>query len=371
MKRVTTAFALSLLTMAVWAQNGPVKARHDERIELMSILCHLAGFDEYNMNQGGRYIADIDSFFSDVREHPAVQMMDSLRRKKGVGYDSPMALAIHLKKTGDDFVLVNDSVVPERRWRGVDMARATAKISDFYKDSRFAQFFEQHRPFYEEVCSLYNATVLPRFNQGWYESFYGVPPTDRFEVVIGFTNGGACYGPSRSLPGQPRDVYAIVGLAYDDDGIPYFASKPETYLETLVHEFNHSFVNPLAADPRYAAQMKDGASELLGYCRRVMRRNAYSSWQTLVNESIVRAAVILYLMDNHTPEDKVRESIVDEMSTGFYWMPELVGQLQRYSRDRKTYPSIDMFYPVLIDFFKDRARDRSKAIDAVTGADLL
>ena len=39
--------------------------KFDVRIELMSIICHLAGYPEYNMNLGGEYINEIDNYFSD------------------------------------------------------------------------------------------------------------------------------------------------------------------------------------------------------------------------------------------------------------------------------------------------------------------
>lgn len=50
---------LTLLPIYGKSENhGAVKANFDERIELMSIICHLAGFQEYNMNLGGDYITD-------------------------------------------------------------------------------------------------------------------------------------------------------------------------------------------------------------------------------------------------------------------------------------------------------------------------
>ena len=79
-----------------------------------------------NMNIGGDYITDIDNYFADVKNHPAVEMMDSLRRVYGISFDSPMAFAINLENTGNGFVLVNDSVAPERRWAGVNLDKAPA-----------------------------------------------------------------------------------------------------------------------------------------------------------------------------------------------------------------------------------------------------
>lgn len=365
MKKIITFILVLLGSFGVKAQDRSVKAYYDERIELMSIICHLAGFQEYNMNVGGDYITDIDNYFADVRNHPAVEMMDSLRRVNGISFDSPMAFAVNLKKAGNSFVLVNDSVAPERRWKGVDLKMATATISDFYNKSNFANFFERHKPFYEKVCSLFDSNVISKFNQSWYEQFYGVPPTDSFEVILGFTNGGGNYGPSRQLPGGPRDVYAIIGYALDDKGEPYYVSEPEMYLNTLVHEFNHSFVNPLADNPSFAPKMRLAGDAMLSYSRKVMRKNAYSTWQNLVNESIVRAAVIIYLMDNEVPQDKIRQSVIDEMSVGFYWTPDLVKSLQYYAQHRDKYPSIDLYYNEISDFFNNYANSNSEKIDAI------
>ena len=63
--------------------------------------------------------------------------------------------------------------------------------------------------------------------------------------------------------------------------------------------------------------------------------NAYSTWQNLVNESIVRAAVIIYLIDNRVAPNKIRQSVNDEMFVGFYWTPELVKCLQYYTLFRR------------------------------------
>lgn len=361
--------ALAILFISVtYGQNCgaiKIKAHYDERIELMSIICHLAGFQEYNMNIGGDYIADIDTYFEDVRNHPAVEMMDSLRKVNGISFDSPMFFAVNLKKVGNGFVLVNDSVVPERRWAGVDLNKTTAIISDFYNQSNFANFFEFHKPFYERICALFDINVISKFNQNWYEQFYGVPPTDNFEIILGFTNGGGNYGPSRQLPGKPRDVYAIIGYALDDNGEPYYSSEPEMYLSTLVHEFNHSFVNPLAGNPKFVSEMEFAGNAILSYSRKVMRKNAYSTWQNIVNESIVRAAVIIYLIDNEVPQDKVRQSVIDEMSVGFYWIPELVKSLQYYTKHRDKYPSLESYYTEIVEFFNNYANSCSRKIDAI------
>ena len=137
------------------------------------------------------------------------------------------------------------------------------------------------------------------------------------------------------------------------------------YLSTLVHEFNHSFVNPLAGNPQFALAMETAGNAMLTYSKEVMHKNAYSTWQNLVNESIVRAAVIIYLIDNGVAPNKIRQSVIDEMSVGFYWMPELVKCLQYYSQHRDKYSSIESYYTEIADFFNNYANSCSAEVDAI------
>lgn len=110
-----------------------------------------------------------------------------------------------------------------------------------------------------------------------------------------------------------------------------FASSKLLITTLLNHEFNHSFVNPLVNNPKYHAEIEKAGNKLFILSRKVMSRNAYSNWQSVINESIVRAAIILYLMDNEIEKEKIRHSIIEEMSAGFYWMPEMVKCLQYYT----------------------------------------
>ena len=75
--------------------------------------------------------------------------------------------------------------------------------------------------------------------------------------------------------------------------------------------------------------------------------------------------MIIYLMDNEFPQDKIRQSVIDEMSVGFYWMPDLVKCLQYYAQHRDKYSSIDLYYDEISDFFNNYANSNSEKIDAI------
>ncbi len=139
---------------------------------------------------------------------------------------------------------------------------------------------------------------MQHFDVDWYFSFYGRAPQETFTVCVGFCNGGGNYGTERHLKDKKKEVFAIVGYVVDEQDNPTYNKD---YLPTLIHEFNHSFVNYLLDAklyPLHVEQMKAPATTLLESSWWAMSRQAYGNWQTVINESIVRAAVVCYMLDH-------------------------------------------------------------------------
>lgn len=74
---------LALLIPCLWVKAQVIIPQVNEKVELMGILSRMAGFPEYNMDMAGQYIKDIDNYFKDNTEHPAVQYMKGLRKDYG------------------------------------------------------------------------------------------------------------------------------------------------------------------------------------------------------------------------------------------------------------------------------------------------
>ena len=81
----------------------------DRRVELMSIVCALAGFKEYTLGRVNPYRTEMVAAFRGFVQHPAVVMARDLRAKYGIGYDAPMILAVHLD---DQLALRNAAELP-------------------------------------------------------------------------------------------------------------------------------------------------------------------------------------------------------------------------------------------------------------------
>jgi hypothetical protein len=321
-----------------------IKVEVSETIELMSILARTAGNREYNMDMAGQYTKDTEAWFAPYKQHAAVSYFQSLHNQYGISYDAVMSMAIHLDINGGRIKLLGEQSDLERRWKDIDIEDFINKLNTFYTDTRFHDFYEQHRTFYEEGLKAYETNVMIYFHQDWYARFYGTAPTDRFRIVIGFTIGGGNYGPCRQLPGQPREAYAICGYYINPQtGKPY--GEGADMAATLIHEFNHSFVNPLLNNEANASMIAATGQKLRKFSAYAMERQAYSDWQTVINESIVRAAVILYMLDQGFDQKQVLNELANQVCRSFNWMPELVTSLRYYAANRGQYPTLNDYYP--------------------------
>ena len=340
-KTIITAL-LAILTLGTSAQ---IKVEVSETVELMGILSRMAGFQEYCMDMGGQYTKDIEAWFAPYKSHSIVKYYQDLRTKYGISHDAVMTMAIHLAIDGGKLKMMADEAGSLDRWRSVDVDSFVVRLNQFYADTRFHDFYKQHQPFYEEVMRTYEANVMQHFHQDWYARFYGTEPTEKFRVVIGFTNGGGNYGPSRQLTGQPREVFAIAGY-YVDPQTSKAYEDGMSYASTLIHEFNHSFVNPLIEESEANASMlKDIGRNLLMLSPIGMKRQNYAQWNIVLNESVVRAAVIIYMLDNGYSAEQLRHEMFDQVCRDFRWMPELVTALRHYASNRDQYPTLNSFYP--------------------------
>ena len=319
-----------------------IKVRASETVELMAILSRTAGFREYCMDMGAQYTRDTEGWFSSFKSHPVIPYYQHLRAKHGVSYDAVMNMAINLEADGRKVSMIGDKNSLEKRWQDVDIDTFLVRLNQFYSDTRFHDFYTQHQSFYESVLHTYEQNVMQYFHQEWYPRFYGTEPTEKFGVIIGFTNGGGNYGPSRQLPGHPKEVFAICGYYVVDKTGKAFENGLD-YAATLIHEFNHSFVNPLY--DAYAAQLGPIGEKLLKRYYRGMSNQAYKNAATVINESVVRAAVIIYMQENGFTADQVKAEMDDQIARDFLWMPELVTALQYYTNHRNRFKTLGDYYP--------------------------
>jgi hypothetical protein len=367
-KTVLTLFLICLASNIVKSQD--IEPQVSEPVELMGVMAHTAGYQEYCMYNGGQYDADIDAHFKPYAQLPAVKLMQSLRAKYGISYDAVASMGIHLNidANGKISLLEEDENTLEKRWNEVDKTEFLAQLQNFYTETHFHDFFLKHKTLYDVALRNYKDKVLKLFDQQWYKSFYGKNAQESYQVIIGFCCGGGNYGTNRHVKGTEKEDFAIVGYTVDKDGTP---SYDDSYLSTLIHEFNHSFVNYLLdeeTNPANVQAMQKAGDLLFRTSGWAMQSQAYSNWQTVVNESLVRAAVICYMLDHKFPRSTtVRSELLMQIQRNFRWMPGLVKVLRRYEAKRTQYPTFESYYPEIIKFFDTYTTQEEENINAAIG----
>ncbi len=335
----------------------PVRISVDERVELISIIFRLAGNSEYCQCRVPAYDKEIQTWFEGAKNHPVVKLASRLRQERGVSYDAPMSLSVHLVEGLSLVGRVPLSPLPgeiDDRWTPEDLGEFCSLARDFVKDTRFGEFFKAHSPLYRASCHALESVLSSQADLSWFSDFFGSTRPVDYRVILGMANGGCCYG-ARFVASQGTEIYSILGVgSVDGKSSPVFGRGD---IPTIIHEFGHSYTNPLvdAALPQLAS---DGQF-LFSYVMGAMGSQAYGNWETMMRESLVRATVVRYLLARGS-KDEAEKEIASDFAREFVWIRELVEKMGEYEKDRKTYPTFESFMPEIVRFFGEFAREFEK-----------
>ncbi|NIM06267.1 MAG: DUF4932 domain-containing protein, partial [Armatimonadetes bacterium] len=150
----------------------PIAVTVDPRVELMSIIFRLTGSNEYTQGRIPSYTEDVDQHFGPYKEHPAVKMAIKLRSTRGVCFDAPMSMAVHLT---DGYTL--QERIPfdphpgnlDKRWHLEEAREFLEKARQFVEDTDFQEFFEAHQPLYDQATGRMKEMLSKETHLGWFE----------------------------------------------------------------------------------------------------------------------------------------------------------------------------------------------------------
>jgi hypothetical protein len=345
MRKTLLATLLVVTLHVASAQSGVVFENPvvDPRVELMSIVFRLAGRPEYSEVLLKPYIDRIDSHFSAYKEHELI----CFARTLPLGYDAPMKMAISLNERLE---LVTDDL-DDGRWSQDDAKKFVRLLQKFATESHFDTFFASHAAEYVVAVERFQP-IHEALNRDWYPTFYGRGAGGAiFHTILALGNGVNNYGLSLDAPDGSRNVYAILTGRSDAQGTPTYSAN--NVLPLMVHEFNHSFVNGLMDEN--LSEWEVVGQKLFAQVAQAMKAQAYSGWETMMNEALVRAAVIKYTKDNGGLQPMLDQMIEQEESLGFFWIRELVAELENYDSRREAYPTLKSYMPQMLAFYQNGA----------------
>jgi len=301
------------------ARDPIVSVRADERIFTVFAAIKAAGFEK-------------ETRMKEIEDLPiqAVQNVSDFIRSRGFSEQDYCAYAL----------LLSDPPRFEKVFSTLDLkSPVRSPISDFnlvlrefYKAADIHSIWEKMKPEYEKEIKrdqkFANNSLISVFN------FLKRPLPHGADSIMLFPNllqkRGSGYG--NLLEGV---AYLIVGASAD--------------AETIQHEFLHTIINPLTRK-HITQAYKAKKLHSLG---RIRAPFYYRSWETMVNETLIRTIVAMLQY-----QDKgKRENATARLSRdGFLLAPYFLGKLESYEKGDIRF---DEFYPRLFDhedLFKETQR---------------
>lgn len=329
----------------------------DKRIELLTIIWRLAGSSGFRQGSLQPYISEVDKHFAPHGNHAAVLIAREMIKQ---GFDNSLVatIAIH---TNDPYELrervlfdapggILDQYglpAPMREQFLSGVRRFLPEARKFAVESRAKEFFAAHQKLYDEAGSRMKKVIEQHADLKWYQRFYGQPSGADFFVVPLLATSEISFGPNLPGIGTRPEIYAILSVSNgsaDADGIPIYS--PDR-VKTLIHEFNHSYVNKLLETN--SAQVEQSGLQIFAAVENQMRDQGNPNWRVVLGETLVRAAVARYLLE-HEGAEKAGAEIAGQKGKGYIWMQETYDLLGEYEVNRKKYPAFDSFMPRIIEY---------------------
>ena len=325
----------------------------DPRVELLAVVLKLSGYGELHQGrineEPSPYLAAVDRRFGQYAQHEAVRYFRTANR--AIAGDLPVHLVLHLSeppglalRTPFPPALVARAGGPSALKPYVEALRA------FARDTAFADFFRSQRPSHAASAAAPRKTMRLARLVRTLESYFGVRQRG-YHVVLAPLLKTVAFGPRVAWKNGELETYCVFPAAgVRNDRIRFREGAPARSL--LLHEFSHSFVNPLVAERR--RQIDESAS--------LMRRIRYKTgatygaeWEICVCEHIVRAVTTrLAALDGGEQQARHERRLHERQ--GFIFLRDVCARLEEYEKNRDLYPSFKDFLPELLDVFKQASQ---------------
>jgi predicted HD phosphohydrolase len=324
------------------AAESQITIKVDPRMELLSVIQHFTSWSANgHIKPDVQYKEDIDNYFKGFEKSAAVKKSEQLLTN-GFGYDVPAEFILYHSDPPyfKQIIPYSNHLINLAGSESILKDYADA-IRDFAVKSNFMDFYNSHQGFYEEIKNEAKKAVGNEDYIMGLEYYYGEKKNSYTIILVPLF---ACNYGIQVESSMGRNIYCILGTmntlnnqpSYDDDWIIY----------NLLHEFSHSFVNPVTA--KYSSEI-DKSKSLFEPIKTAMVQQAYMTWETCVNEHLVRTNVARFaLQGGKTYHDQI---IQFELNYGFIYITNLDSLMEKYENNRGTYGTYENFYPEIIKLF--------------------
>ena len=329
----------------------------DERVELLAIVFRLAGAKEFACKRFTKYDDAINAHFAEFKDHEVIQSAKELNKGTGlweinISNDRVPAFAVACKITDGRVILTEENAIALEKhyrdlgwpcWPQAASLKFAQLLDDFYVKSRFHEFFVSQKDLYDRFEERF-FDLCRFFNIGWFDTFYGTSPGERFQVYLLVTGEDGGYGTMLPRNDGTKDYCAIVGVHptyVNDDGEPLYTEN-----SVLVFMLTYNllaFADPLVE--KHYPLFKKASERLFPHTVERMQQN--------VGDVLTPKRVLQYYLTYAALAEYSKAHGGDPLSgmkkSGFVWFDKMREAVKRYTNDRDTYPTFDAFMPHLAE----------------------
>ena len=289
-----------------------------ELLGVISILCKdqdaICDAGEERCNE--EYRIEVLAYFQKWKDSEITRLLEHLSDEYNFNYDAPVELVLLLKHRQpidlETLCLHRKPVPPALFEHFVNL------LIRFESESNFQEFYETHRHYYKCILDRFIADYDIFKPLDFLVRYLGIANDNVFNVnlMLGITNAnyGVTVGNHRYANLRPNGKSRFLPM-------PDYSFSAIYWTTLIVHEFAHSFVNPVTA--KFRAQIS--TIDILPYADILKEMMYGSSLETYINETVIRAIECLYVKQ-HFPSC-YEEYISNYEDEGFCQIREVTRKL--------------------------------------------
>lgn len=268
-----------------------VEVTVDPRVELVEIIYRLSNSEWYQKEVSPErleitpseyeYLRDVDEYFGKYKGHEVISLARQML-ESGLFYDGVPKFAIHLNsKTFEKDRDWNDIIKARPKLSKEELDKFARAVKEFAEDTDFWYFYESHKSYYDRLIENFKMRSDIGKIVEFEEDFFG-EKVKKWHIILQPTFARHNYGGQLETE-SGKEVYAFLGIC-DYNIQPRFCNA-------LVHEFAHSFVNPVVYE-NYNELFKQ-YEYLFEPVKTNMTKMAYVNFRTFLIETS-------YVLSRHT-----------------------------------------------------------------------
>jgi len=339
-----------LLVAALFAAFGApaqeqLKVNVHPGIELFTIIQILAG--KYPEPNPSLYATEALGYFGRYKDHPAVKKCASL----GNTFTDLVELGWCMSGFPDIQIYEPPDLNWYRKYGKENVLEYIRLCRDFFNDTHFWEFFQQHTARYTAWGDALKAKVDSSRLVQDLQNFFGYKAGVHWWICIDPLNNWGSHAIMTTTINPQFSKWVVYNTGFFNSNAsaqkdPWFEF---TNFDNLVfHEGSHVYINELLK--QYEKQIGE-LSYLFNKTDNGMRRNNISTWAYCLDENIVRS-ITAALYHKYRDNRSYRKQLASELLNDFIYVEELEPFIYSEYMGTGKYKDFVSFFPCILDFLE-------------------